>query len=387
LFSIVLPTCAGLILSLNPAQKRLGYTLLGGSPFTSLYWGTDSRYMAIPRYYWWPEIVIFFLTCLFLASSILIAPHCWQDKPAGPGVARWRQIWNLFLFGTAAQRKSFRTRLLEMNAFYWLAQRVWFKPARIWARLGLLACFWAWGWFVWRREWFNEAVYFPTAIILNSMLKFAVGSEAGRQLSEDRKAGTLELMLSTPLTVSEILRGQWLALRREFLKPLILVAGVEFIFLAGSLQRESFHDNPMNPIVWLAGIIMLVFDVVALGWVGMWVGLTVKKPNRVTAITLARVLVVPWLMFVGVIVLIVSVSDYYNYGIVRPGWKFFVGLWFGLGIATDLAFGLMARRQLRTQFRQLSLQQYAPAPSRLENWLARWKPNRTGLTTKIAETA
>ena len=63
-------------------------------------------------------------------------------------------------------------------------------------------------------------------------------------------------MLSTPLSVKEVLRGQLLALRRLFLGPLLAVIAIEIIFLAASLQRESFHQNPINPVLWAAAIFL-----------------------------------------------------------------------------------------------------------------------------------
>jgi len=133
-----------------------------------------------------------------------------------------------------AGRTSFRRRLLDVNAFYWLAARARFKPAQVWLFLILAASLWAWGCVGCGSEWFNEAVYFPTAILLNSVLKLWVASVAGHRLGADHKSGALELGLSTTLSVKDILRGQWLALARQFLRPLVLVIGVEVVFLLAS---------------------------------------------------------------------------------------------------------------------------------------------------------
>src|SRR5207247_9774004 len=54
-----------------------------------------------------------------------------------------------------------------------------------------------------------------------------------------------------------------------------------------------------------------------------------------------------------------------------PGWKFYLGLWFSVGIFTDLTFGLMAGRQLLNNFRQLATQRFAPTPARFSRWLNR----------------
>ena len=37
-----------------------------------------------------------------------------------------------------------------------------------------------------------------------------------------------------------------------------------------------------------------------------------------------------------------------------PGWKFYLSLWFGLGLSADIVFGLIAWRKLQISFRQLA---------------------------------
>ena len=64
---------------------------------------------------------------------------------------------------------------------------------------------------------------------MNLVIKVWFALEAGKQLSEDRKQGALELLLSTPLTVQDILRGQRLALERQFLGPVMVVLMVLFL--------------------------------------------------------------------------------------------------------------------------------------------------------------
>ena len=52
--------------------------------------------------------------------------------------------------------------------------------------------------------------------------------------------GSLELLLSTPLGVRDILRGQLLALRRQFLGPIVVVA---IIVLAWAVARSLLPDG------------------------------------------------------------------------------------------------------------------------------------------------
>jgi hypothetical protein len=117
--------------------------------------------------------------------------------------------------------------LLDVNAFYWLAARSRLKPLHVWTFLGLMAFWWVRGWMDAGTLWFDPVTGITLALIFNCTLKAWIALEAGQQLAEDQKAGALELLLPTPLTERDILRGQFLALRRQFLKPLLVTIAVE----------------------------------------------------------------------------------------------------------------------------------------------------------------
>jgi len=59
-------------------------------------------------------------------------------------------------------------------------------------------------------------------------------------LTEDRRIGALELLLSHSLPIREILTGQRLALQRQFLGPIIVVLCAEFIMFTA---RNEFHGR------------------------------------------------------------------------------------------------------------------------------------------------
>ena len=380
LFGAGFPAAAGLILALTPSHRSaVADCLFVPCPFYALVQAGDLHYRGGMRHFWWPAGVIHGLTWLFLWLAALVVPRSWQDRPAEARGERLREAWRNWVCGDAGQHKSFRARLLGINPVCWLASRARIKPVLVWAALAMVAGFWAWGCALAGSEWYNEGVYFPTAILLNSILKFWVASEAGRQFAEDRHSGALEMVVSTPLSVKEILRGQWLALRRQFLGPLLVVIAVELIFLAASLQRESFHAQPINPVLWLAGIVMLAADVVALGWVGMWEAMTAKKPNHVTGKTIARILVAPWVLYIAITILSTFLFD----DPPKPSplnWHFFVGLWFGLGLLTDAGFSVGAAMHLRRSFRRLALQRFAPSPSLLGRL---FRPKFKGIRTRL----
>lgn len=375
-FTVLLPAFTVLLAYWSPNRKsRLAEALVLPCPFVSFISAFDGTYRGVngPKTFWIGAGTIHGLMWVMLTLASFILPRNWQDKPDKAHVKRWREIWHEWTYGSRVLRKSFRSRLLDVNAIYWLTSRAWLKPAKVWLWVGVGAGFWAWTWFHLRSDWFNEAIYFPMAMVLNSLLKLWVAGEVGQQLGQDRKSGALELLLSTPMTVKDILRGQFLGLRRLFFWPITMAVGMQVIFMFASLQYQSFGQNPRNPLMWLALISMLLLDVLAIIWVGMGIALRSKKPTRIAAPTVARLLVAPWVFYVAVIIIVELVDDLTGWSSSSLTWKFYCGLWFGLGVATDLAFGLTARWQVRSRFREFVLERFTPTESRIMRLLARFR--------------
>ena len=142
-------------------------------------------------------------------------------------------------YGTPAKRASLRKRLLDVNPFFWLAARSWFKPAGVWLALMFVGGWWLFVLVVLHFSWTEESFCLTTGFMLNCLLKLWIAIEAGQRLAEDQKIGALELLLTTPLSVRDILRGQLLSLGRQFLGPLLVVLAVElFLVIAVSSVPE-----------------------------------------------------------------------------------------------------------------------------------------------------
>jgi ABC-2 family transporter protein len=334
------------------------------SPFVAFYNSADAQYNSDPGKFWWPVVAIHVLTWLLLALTNWIVPRTWQDRPAPQVRAAstpWRALRRFLSYGQLAKQASHRKKLLDRNAYYWLAARARLKPIHTWICLGLMAAWWTWSWLNAGIAWYDPLIGVTLAAMLNFCFKVWIAIEAGQQLAEDQKAGALELLLSTPLTVRDILHGQWLALRRQFLKPLLLVIAIEFFFMYAEVVHRTGSDWKMTQDVWLAAIIMLLADSLTLSVVAMRVALTAKSPNRASISTISRILILPWVLFgIGVGMAHLWAELFSDTGS-QPGWRTYLGLWFGAGLAVDLIFGFTAWRQLHGGFRQLATRQFAPA--------------------------
>jgi hypothetical protein len=320
----------------------------------------DVPYRAYTDDFWWSLLTVHGMSWSFLILASIVTPRSWQDRPAGIKKLRWRERWLMWSHGDSTERLAFRRRMLDQNAFFWLSARSRLKPAIVWAILGLLACVWAWGVGKYHQDFLSPGAYLLTGLVLNLMFKIWVAAEAGRQLAEDRKLGALELLLSTPMTIHDILRGQLLALRRQFLFPLLLVLLTLFVFMWATLREPDTEDmRSFVRLLCIGGMVLIVADLIALYWVGMWQALTTKNPNRAASASVARILILPplaWAMVVLIAVL-ASFRGGQNY---ESNPHMLLGLWFGLGLLADIAFSVAARRKLLAEFRFAAAQRYTP---------------------------
>jgi len=356
------PAAVAAIISLFTGRFPTLWAFVSCPPY-AVYLCFDVRYKVNPDLYWSSVAVLHGLSWLMLALASWIVPHSWQERsrpqPSLP-VAGSRTRLRDWLRDNAAQRKRFRDRLLRTNAFYWLASRVQRRPDQVWIFFGFMGAWWLFGWFGGGRYWMDEASLVAAALLLNTTIKIWFAIMAGQQLAEERRNGTLEFLLSTPLSVKDIIRGQWLALRRQFAGPVIVLVALHCMFAALPFRRQP--DDFIGT-MYLAGAAMLVADLVALGWLGMWQGLVAKSHPRATYATIVRILALPWIVL-GIIVGATLVITALLFGRPEPtSAKTNFYLWLVLGLVTDAAFALWARRRLLTQFREVALRQFGAAPA------------------------
>lgn len=323
------------------------------SPGFAYYWAFDMNYRGAAHLFWKSVCVTHVMAWLCLVIAAWVAPRSWQDRPAGQARLAWRDWWKTLFYGDTERRVAHRRALLETNPFLWLCARSVFKPYSVWLILALLGCGWLYGYYKLEDDWLNEGVYFISGFILNMLLKGWAASECGRQLADERQQGSLELLLCTPLSVRDILNGQWLALRRQFLGPFVVTTGLFVGLMYATVFREvSQSQQDLWVALWIGGLVMLAADLYAIYWVGMWQGLTARSPNRVGGQTVIRILVVPWLLILGFLMLIAIGGNSFS-------WQGFIVLWMLCGAVADFGFGAYAYNKLTSEFREVATQKYA----------------------------
>jgi len=320
----------------------------------------------------------------FLALASWLVRRVWQDRPASVQKLTWQQRFHRWCQGGHAQRAAFRRRLLAVNPIYWLACRDRLKTAATWAYPGAILVLAVW---LFNRDgfaWLEYDVSAPLVFYGFGAFKIWTASEAANRFTEEARIGALELLLATPLTVEDILRGHWLALRRQFARPalMLMLMAALLLGLTASQVANPGREHRELALFMILSLPMLVADMMALGWVGLWQGITQPLAQKAVGGTTFRVLFLPMLI-------LLALSAAWSF----LKWKFHLGWdpglgtmlfgWSVLGFTADVLWIRWARRKLLEEFRLAAMRrQLAPEEPSLWGWLGRqagrlWHTSKT----------
>ncbi len=314
--------------------------------------------------YWGSLATAHLLGWLFLWGACRITPKSWQDVPASLWLERWRRRWQYWCYGGSETRAALRKQLLDINPFVWICGgRDRLQRTLLWGFLGLLVVGFLYGLAKLPHDWLCMPVAVTTALAFGTTVKYWVAGESTRRCLEIRRDGALELLVCTPMTVREMLQGQWLAMRRLFGAALVMVAIVDFIMLAVALSDISNQSERVSTVIaFISGLILLGADFCALVWVGSWQGLTAKNAKTASGTTAWRILVLPWVLW-GMSIPVWGFLIRFSVGIGgESSFNVFILWWLAIGLVIDLAYGVSAYRRLHAEFRAIAAQRYQPAP-------------------------
>jgi ABC-type transport system involved in cytochrome c biogenesis permease component len=350
IFAAVLPLIGGMVTKWDEKDPLMLFFLVP-SPAYSAFAAFDQVYQSAKasgtNYFYISLACVHVCAWLFLLLACVIVPRSWQDKSEGG--AR-RGLLNRLRYGTASIRLAWRRHALGINPFYWLVSRDRMGIWLVWGLLAFTGLIWLWGLARFKRDFLSEPIYFLTGFMLHVLLKLWIAGEAAKRLGQDRRSGALELILSTPLSVRKILSGQLLGLWKQFSGPTMVVLAIDLIFLWAERQNEEWV------LMCVVGMIILIADLIALAWVGMWMGLRSRHANRAAAAAVARVMVLPWVLWGGIMTLLAISSM--RFGARWMNEEFVMVFWAVVSLAVAAGFALWSRARLLNDFRVVATQRH-----------------------------
>lgn len=289
-----------------------------------------------------------------LGLACWLAPRTWQEKSSQKREAKWQELWRKFTRGNPEQAAIRRAGMLDENAIYWLTNRDVWKGRLVWLLWGTVVLGFAvviikFGW-----DAVDPSMAVALIFVLNAAMKLSMAGESSRWLSQDRQNGGLELILTTTLTIEDIIRGQRKSLRNLYLWPFMAAGALQLAFLLVSLERANVRDEGYGVSLYFMVISLAVMaaDFEALAWVGMWKGLSANPAEKARQQTVNALLIMPWVLFyfggiacscfMGIMVVFVFL----------PGVMFGVAGWW-----TN-----RAKLRFRAEFRARAMERYSPPP-------------------------
>ena len=315
---------------------------------------------------------LFYGTCLWvhLAAWALLGWACWVvprrveekfDPPIAPDEAR--ELWPKAEVMAGEQTEQMgMAKLGDGNPVEWLADRDGRPSAWMWLSILISGILW-----MTTHPFLNPGSVPPEmavafGLLFHAFLKFWVGYDAASRFSGDRRCGALEMLLSTSLTVREILEGQLRAMAKRFFKPLMCVLALDLaLFMTGFTSespRTGADGRGMLLLIQFVVLLTFFIDTAAAAVFGMWQGLRMRRAGRAALRTAGQVLVLPTAVFSILAFIALAAGGRSPHEVVV-----LAGLWLLLSLFNAAWCCMTALNALHRDFRELATLQAAGGPA------------------------
>jgi hypothetical protein len=321
--------------------------------------------------------------CLVLAC--LFVPRTWQERANKRSATKGRGY--ALKYGGERRRTSLRRKLLDRDPVLWLACRERWQSVGIW--IIALTVTGAMAVAVSKSIGGTWLVWTYLGWLFTMLIYLWAASQACRFLFDVRRSGLIELLLASPITEREIVRGQWRAFFRLFGVPVLLMMAVHVTGVAmsqgawknavvsattktsGATQTFALSMNEVFPFIGAAlAACAMVGNLVALAWFGMWMGFTSKNATLATLKTIAFVQIIPSMVisFGSSMLLMMLIIPWARKSgpSAPPSWVMSLYPFLSVVLASllslgkDIAFILWSRKRLYFSFRERAAREISP---------------------------
>ncbi len=289
---------------------------------------------------------------LVLVSGLVAARRS-VDRPEGVlrvGLRGRLRLWRLGDSPTRARRRQ----VMDLNPFMWLVTRYGYRAAWPLALTLLPITSAAALWYAFPRVIDPVVTGFVVCTIIHLILKFQVGAESVAPILTERRSGTIELLMSTPISNRQLMQGQARALRSQFAPALtVAVAATLAQALLVILHVNDPETRLWGVIICSAAALALLIDTRTMVWVGMWCATWKINERRAAGTTTAFVVVFPWLILILLSLGMAVLAAAQTPRSFEPSPWLFFGAWVFLGFGIDIFWLVLTQRILSRRLRAL----------------------------------
>jgi len=363
---------SGLVLAIGPfVMGGLWVALLGQGPRWSVYLSALSPVFplvtVVPnltgKRAWPPFLELLpshLLGWVLLVAAGLMVQRAWHSRSGTP--VKRTVDERLFTPKDPVSRSRHRGRMLDVHPLVWLLER---HPGKRFYGDGLvlaILAIWYWGYRSYGTEMFGGPSWFlvvPLAFLLHLIFASWVVAESSMRLLEDRRSGALELLLCTSLSDRDLIEGHRNALRRLFLRPIVIFVAAEvyvaFTGFGGADEQSAINGRWMM----LSMALAVMADTHALSWIALRLAISLPTVNRVGTYALAITPFGPILLTALVAPTLIS------FGFIQPGESrvpLVLGTWVAWVIFVDLIIGQgYCRWSVLREFREMAVKTHPRA--------------------------
>jgi hypothetical protein len=212
----------------------------------------------------------------------------WQEEPPSTRQLWWYKVFCTPQFGLDFYYRFMR-RSLERNPIGWLQQRTWSARLSTWSWCAVLVSFYS---LIFGAGVFGKELL-TMHVVLASLLSLNMAFSSSGSFRREREMGALELLLVSPLSVRQIIRGRLRGIRDQFLPAILLLLALwlyVFIDLAGHWTGDLE--------AWFGFFCFFVITFLTLPLIGLYFSLRFQNFFVAAFCTLGVVFVMPWLLMV-----------------------------------------------------------------------------------------
>jgi ABC-type transport system involved in multi-copper enzyme maturation permease subunit len=223
--------------------------------------------------------------------------HAWKDRPETAGGQGLSERLKTFVRSRTLNSGDARRDILDTIPFTWPNLRSRWKGWNPWIGGGVILAAWTGIGLTFGPDFFEFPAWVALSILLHLHLKACLSNDAQRSFFDARRSGAMELLLTLPVDDRRHVQEHLLALRRNYLKPMLTVLFLDVGLTAAVLSGEAFQNA--DSLEWLLTMTgrcgFLVLDSLALAYFGLWIGASTRR-TQIHQEPFLIVIIGPWLV-------------------------------------------------------------------------------------------